>query len=306
MLRLAATVTLVMSALFSTSVLGLSHEWERPQEMDPTWQVMFTSHVHQVGQVGYIMNLDRSDIQPLRWQGQQITAPACSPDGRFLAFIVEPSLYIMAADGQTMRAVYDSARSLSARVGVSNDGSVVVYSGTLANGQRGTMVIHTQTAQVYDLSYEVVSSVAIFDLSPDGRRVIFQSKTNDLFLASTDGSTLRPLVGQATHPAWSPDGSLMAYAALWNGDYNISLLDVYRAIPVRLTRQRDGFANNLIPAWSPDSRRITYSRIPSTNNYGGDIYVIDADGGTPRPLTNPPTTVLGSCLLAGRPDALVG
>ena len=53
--------------------------------------------------------------------------------------------------------------------------------------------------------------------------------------------------------------------------------------PVNLTQGRDCAS----PAWSPDGTKIAYiGDIYDDDQYGGEIWLMDADGGNPRQLTD--------------------
>jgi Tol biopolymer transport system component len=73
---------------------------------------------------------------------------------------------------------------------------------------------------------------------------------------------VRPLTsdpGVETHPALSPDGSLLAYAggAGLGAQRDIYLRGVTDGTPIRLT---DTAEDEMAPAWSPDGRRIAFVR----------------------------------------------
>lgn len=85
-------------------------------------------------------------------------------------------------------------------------------------------------------------------------------------------------------PAWSPDGTRIAFArgTLSLGSYDIWTVDADGTDPVRLTREG---ARSRFPAWSPDGTRIAFS----TRRDGPlDIHLMDADGSGPVGLTDDP------------------
>jgi len=127
--------------------------------------------------------------------------------------------------------------------------------------------------------------------SPDGRKVVFEANmdgTGDathLWVCSIDGSGLHRIVGGARSegdPAWSPDGSRIAFEALdADGNTDLWLVNPDGSAPIQLTHGAD----NKQPAWSPDGRRIAY-----TSSAGGssDIWIMDADGQNAQRLTSLP------------------
>lgn len=107
---------------------------------------------------------------------------------------------------------------------------------------------------------------------------------------NADGTNLTPLPtdGQAFDPAWSPDGTKIAYYLVNPDDYrpgalvtrgDIYVMDADGSNPTRLTT--DG--QNLDPAWSPDGTKIAFVSDPESEP--AQIHVMDADGTNITPLT---------------------
>ncbi|MBV8896130.1 MAG: PD40 domain-containing protein [Acidobacteriaceae bacterium] len=93
---------------------------------------------------------------------------------------------------------------------------------------------------------------------------------------------LTTLPGNVASPAFSPDGSQIAFA--WDGENNGAGFDLYvKAIgsenPLRLTHHP---ATRLSTAWSPDGRNIAISRIAGSEDSG--IYLVPPTGGPERKL----------------------
>lgn len=89
------------------------------------------------------------------------------------------------------------------------------------------------------------------------------------------------------HPAWSPDGSKIAFASTRDGDEDIYVMDADGSNPVRLT---DNPEADFQPTWSPDGTKIAFV---STHNGGYEIYVMDSNGSNPVNLTRSPTITDG-------------
>lgn len=79
-------------------------------------------------------------------------------------------------------------------------------------------------------------------------------------------------------PAWSPDGTTLAYASDRSGRFEIYLRDMV-AGGERTQLTADG-QHNLQPAWSPDGRRLAYH----SSGLGG-IWIVDRAGGAPRQVS---------------------
>jgi TolB protein len=85
-------------------------------------------------------------------------------------------------------------------------------------------------------------------------------------------------------PAWSPDGSKIAFTSRRDGRSEIYVMNADGSNPVRLTYDTldDGS-----PAWSPDGTKIAFSRYRNLTGYGSyDVFVMDADGTNVVNLTN--------------------
>jgi TolB protein len=78
----------------------------------------------------------------------------------------------------------------------------------------------------------------------------------------------------ATEPAWSPDGSLIAFVSKRDGVSHVYVMDADGSGVRRLT---DARAEDGGPTWSPDGRRIAFAR-------EGALFVVASAGGPARRL----------------------
>lgn len=82
--------------------------------------------------------------------------------------------------------------------------------------------------------------------------------------------------------AWSPDGRRIAYSTL--EQRQIYVINVDGTNLRALTPETDNpHSHNRSPTWSPDGQQIAFS---SSRNESGGIFLMDADGGNIRELTN--------------------
>jgi len=101
--------------------------------------------------------------------------------------------------------------------------------------------------------------------SPDGSRIAFTA-LNRLWVADADGTNARRLTGDTPtddrgvtehYPAWSPDGSRIAYVTWEGAAGNVYTLDAEGGTPTRISAEP---ASWMTPAWTPDGTRLVAFR----------------------------------------------
>lgn len=119
-------------------------------------------------------------------------------------------------------------------------------------------------------------------ISPGGKRVLFEAR-GDVFSVPAEHGVVRNLTRSSgvaeRHPAWSPDGKLIAYFSDRTGEYELTVRDAVRspegdAEARTLTQLGPGYRYK--PQWSPDSKKILW--IDQTMR----IHVYDFDTQTNR------------------------
>lgn len=100
------------------------------------------------------------------------------------------------------------------------------------------------------------------------------SRGGDLHTIRADGTGLRLLLRGGYSPAWSPDGSRLAFVSSRSGDEELYAARADGRGVRRLTRAP---GPDLSPAWSSDGRQLVWSR-------NAEIWVMRADGSGQRRL----------------------
>lgn len=137
--------------------------------------------------------------------------------------------------------------------------------------------------------------------APNGRRIAFENFGNIVALGD-DGEWLvvihevdsdQDVLHARVEPAWSPDGSKIAFVN-WtipfnedgsldfdNASRDIWVVDIDGGNLTQLTDTSNG--DEWVPTWSPDGTQIVYDFTPTGEN--GFIWVMNADGSNKRQLT---------------------
>jgi Tol biopolymer transport system component len=186
---------------------------------------------------------------------------------------------IITADGKLVQAV-PGVPADAYRLTISPDGSMIAY---VAGGSVSTIGIDGTGAQTLTHEYNVNAGDAQDGVSwsPNGRQLTY-ALSGDIYVVDADGTNVRQLTTDPSgdyNPAWSPDGSTIAY---WNGDSSgrdggpgnseIYTIPAAGGSPTRLTHDD---VSNIEPAWSPDGSQLAYWS-------GGELWVMGADGTNPH------------------------
>jgi Tol biopolymer transport system component/DNA-binding winged helix-turn-helix (wHTH) protein len=117
-------------------------------------------------------------------------------------------------------------------------------------------------------------------LSSRGRLIFMSDRDGDpeIYSAAADGSQPQRLTthpGVDDYPAWSPDGTHIAFASDRGGDgLQIHIMRADGSGMRRVTALRDSCIE---PRWSPDGRRLAFQRNDAPE-IGQDIYTVAIDG----------------------------
>ena len=118
--------------------------------------------------------------------------------------------------------------------------------------------------------------------APDARALVF-ARDGAIWTIDADGSHERRVVAVGTSPAWSPDGTRIAFAR--NGDLFSLRLASRTTLPLTQTPETED-----TPAWSPDARRVVYADetgIHQLDVATGDRSLVTATPGDADPVFSP-------------------
>ena len=223
---------------------------------------------------------------------------AATPAARLIVFggvrwganSVTPRIYLIRADGTGMRQITNTPNVEDVDPAWRPDGQKIAFGRRDRRGWR-LYVMNPDGRQLRAIS-PLLSDARAPAWSPDGRRLAFVwmplrlpatgSLSQQIAVIKADGTGLRVLTrnatfrGGAAHPAWSPDGRTIIFAA------RTSLAESARDAVWSMRPSGSGvhrlIANAGEPAWSPDGRKIALTR-------RGDLYTATSTGTILRRLT---------------------
>lgn len=171
----------------------------------------------------------------------------------------------------------------------SPDGRRLAFVSTARGGSiQGLFVYEMSTRRISELTRHRSSS-GIFDVDPEwshnGKRIIFGRQMRDagsVFVINANGTGERRVLRNGYGPAWSPDGTRIAFVRrnARDGDADIYVASAEGAALRRLTRSR---SDDFDPEWSPNGKEIAFT---SHRDGNFEIYTMGPDGGNERRLTH--------------------
>jgi hypothetical protein len=193
--------------------------------------------------------------------------PALSPNGRWIAF-------------QSSRSLF----SIDLFVADAVSGRVLRKLTSTATDPHFSSIGFIHSAGAWDPASERIAMATIVGSHP--ALTIFDARTGrrsrDIELSSVD---------EVLHPAWSPDGNLIAFTAMHQGLTDVFVYDLRTAAVKQITS--DAYAD-LQPAWARDSRHLVFSsdrfssELQSLRVGALHLVIVDTVGGIVEPIAGLP------------------
>jgi Tol biopolymer transport system component len=286
----------------------------------------------------YVLNADGSEIHRIGTMPGDYEDPQFSPDGKKICFTYDellapdsvtlsqtPRVFIINSDGTNEKPLSNGPvpdTGLGPRFTAS--GKIVFTHADYAHSRSTLFIVDPDAPNPTPKIFEVpgLNNLYPYAFGPNGAILFEQSPGPgiplQLFKVESDGTGLIQLTNtnkSISAAAWSPNGSLIAYANTGDSepdafqgqhqDDGIYVMNADGGHPARIVRI--DFGQDLGPdytpgsmktpqlfsslSFSPDSRMLTYSlRLKS----GAQIYVVNVDGTGLRQLTEPPIGYLSA------------
>jgi TolB protein len=199
-------------------------------------------------------------------------------------------IYIARADGSHLRQV-DRMPHFKAQPAWSPDGRKMAFRslarGDFSDTDTSVVVINADGSHPVNLSRRAgLIDGSSPTWSPDGRKMALSGKrtateAEGIYVVNADGShpvRLTPPQWEAQYPAWSPDGTRIAFVVVHPPGFDIEVMNADGSQVKQLTHSGGSGGYNEWPMWSPDSKRIAFATEAGYAGGRSDIWVMNADG----------------------------
>ncbi len=264
----------------------------------------------------------RALITPITSGGRLNIAPSLSPDGDRIVFLSERDLFsvdMFLADtktGEILKKItrtavdphFESLQFIYSAGAWDHSGERFVF-GAITKGRPVLTIMNIERGNVErEVQLPELGEVYNPSWSRDGRYVAFSGLVgglSDLYVYDLQESVLRRLTNDAyadLQPAWSPDGSTLAFvtdrfstglSSLLYGNYRIGLIDASSGAVRPLQAFDEG--KHINPQWSPDGQSLYFV---SDQNGISNLYRAEVASGELHQVTNLYTGISGITALS--------
>lgn len=246
--------------------------------------------------------------------------PKVSPDGRYLAYEEKGDIWVTLANGSSPGSrVLATEEQIEFWPSWSPDGkslAFIQWNGVGSSAYSAVVTINVDGSGLRRVTDSPTPVEQAPTWSPDGRWIAFArtdyqepDSAQHIYLVRPDGSRLRRLTHgrlSAHRPRWSPDSRYLVFEGWIQGDpvdrttenENVYVISARGGEARKIT---EGAAADTTPCWSPDGKRIAFSRqINDVESWSGepgtfvwtgtpaDLYSVAIDGSSLRQITNTP------------------
>jgi TolB protein len=248
-----------------------------------TGQIAFASYDAVRGQHDvYLVNLAQKDARLLQANGRQ---PAFSATGSRLAFrsLDAQHLGLSILDSASGNRLETTVHSEDSSPTWSPDGGQIVFASN-KHGDRKWRLYVISPGEVRGEGQEwMLGEMPAW--SQDGRRIAYhgcdpRGDRCGVWVMQPGGTNPAPLTSDPsdTAPAWSPDGSQVAFVSSRSGNWEIYVVELATGAERRLT---ENAAIDVAPTWSPDGRRLAFL---SNRDRAWAVYLLDVRSGQVQKL----------------------
>ena len=267
-------------------------------------QIVFQSNRMDNDSEIYVMDANGENLKRLTFTPGYDETPIWSPDGKSILFASTRDgnyeVYIMDVNGDNQRNLTNHP-SHDGHPNFSPDGKRIIFHSNRIMPEdtyHESAFTDAVNHELYEMNLDGSDITQITDysgwdtypdISPDGNKIAFRRRVpteigshpgnSEVFIADRDGSNAVNLSNYPEHdgwPAWSPDGTKIAFASEREREYNwqIYTINIDGSDLTRLTEFDPQGAEFAKPQWSPDGKKIICTR---TKDGNVEIFIIELE-----------------------------